>query len=51
MLAVTVMDKNWDGRISQNNKNWAKMQPVYADVDELGQEKNRRLLQGHIRAW
>lgn len=41
MLAVTVMDKNWDGRISQNNKNWAKMQPVYADVDELGQEKNQ----------
>lgn len=41
VLAVTVMDKNWDGRISQNNKNWAKMQPVYADVDELGQEKNQ----------
>ena len=39
VLAVTVMDKNWDGRISQNNKNWAKMQPVYADMDELGQEK------------
>ena len=41
VLAVTVMDKNWDGRISQNNKNWAKMQPVYADMDELGQEKNQ----------
>ena len=41
VLAVTVVDKNWDGRISQNNKNWAKMQPVYADVDELGQEKNQ----------
>ena len=41
VLAVTVMDKNRDGRISQNNKNWAKMQPVYADVDELGQEKNQ----------
>lgn len=41
VLAVTVVDKNWDGRISQNNKNWAKMQPVYADVDELGQGKNQ----------
>ena len=41
VLAVTVMDKNWDGRISQSNKNWAKMQPIFIDHDEMGNERRR----------
>lgn len=41
VLAITVMDKEWDGRISQSNKNWAKMQPIFTDHDEMGNERRR----------
>ena len=41
VLAITVLDKEWDGRISQSNKNWAKMQPIFTDHDEMGNERRR----------
>lgn len=41
VLAVTVLDKDGDGRISQSNRNWAKMQPIFADPDDRGNERNR----------
>lgn len=41
VLAITVLDKEWDGRISQSNKNWAKMQPIFTDYDEMGNERRR----------
>ena len=36
VLAVTVREKDWDARISQGNKNWAKTIPVFENRDELG---------------
>lgn len=41
VLAVTVLDRDGDGRISQSNRNWAKMQPIFADPDDRGNERNR----------
>ncbi len=49
VLAVTVMDKNWDGRISQNNKTGQKCSRFMPTWTNLGRRKIRRLLQGHIR--
>ena len=36
VLANTVRHKDWDGRISQGNKNWARTIPVYEDLDSFG---------------
>lgn len=33
VLANTVRQKDWDGRISRDNKEWAKTIPVYEDKD------------------
>lgn len=41
VLVNTIREKDWDGRISHDNKAWAKRVPVYPDVDTFGQ--NRRL--------
>ena len=35
----TIREKEWDGRISHDNKAWAKRVPVYPDVDTFGQNK------------
>ena len=40
VLAATVRDKDWDGRISQDNKAWAKTIPVFADIDFWGSDRN-----------
>ena len=34
VLAVTVRQKDWDGRISQDNKAWAKTVPVFENPDQ-----------------
>lgn len=36
VLAVTVKQKEWDGRISSGNKNWARTIPVFENKDGLG---------------
>lgn len=36
VLATTVQDKDWDGRISADNKAWAKEAPVPNDYDAWG---------------
>lgn len=36
VLANTVQDKDWDGRISDDNKKWAKDFPVPKDADAWG---------------
>ena len=41
VLANTVREKSWDGRISADNKEWAHRTPIFPDVDTLG--KNKRL--------
>ena len=39
VLVNTIREKDWDGRISHDNKAWAKRVPVYPDVDGFGQNK------------
>lgn len=41
VLANTILNKTWDGRISQDNKQWAQLAPMFPDVDSQG--NNRRL--------
>lgn len=41
VLVNTIRNKTWDGRISQENKQWAQLVPIFPDVD--AQENNRRL--------
>ena len=40
VLASTVQDKEWDGRISVENKAWAKSVPVSEDCDAWGGRRN-----------
>lgn len=40
VLANTVRQKEWDGRISRDNKAWAKTIPVYEDPDGFGHDRN-----------
>lgn len=40
VLANTVRQKDWDGRISQDNKAWAKTIPVFENPDARGTDRN-----------
>lgn len=40
VLANTVRHKDWDGRISHDNKAWARTIPVYEDTDAWGDDRN-----------
>ena len=40
VLAVTVRKMDWDGRISQANKNWAQTTPIFDDKDGFGLDRN-----------
>ena len=40
VLAVTVKHKDWDGRISQNNKQWAASIPVFEDRIDGSADQN-----------
>ncbi|MDY4489404.1 MAG: DUF3849 domain-containing protein [Candidatus Faecousia sp.] len=40
VLANTVRHKDWDGRISQDNKRWAMTIPVFEDTDSWGHDRN-----------
>ncbi len=40
VLAITVRQKDWDGRISHDNKAWAKTIPVYENPDGFGHDRN-----------
>lgn len=41
VLVNTIRNKTWDGRISQDNKQWAQLAPMFPDMDSQG--NNRRL--------
>ena len=41
VLANTIQHKDWDGRISPENKEWAKAEPVPNDYDAWGDKKTR----------
>lgn len=40
VLANTVQQKDWDGRISPGNKAWAKTIPIHANPDAWGAGRN-----------
>lgn len=40
VLANTVRQKDWDGRISQDNKAWAQTIPVFENPDARGTDRN-----------
>jgi hypothetical protein len=40
VLAATAREKDWDGRISRDNKAWAKTIPVFEDKDAWGNNRN-----------
>ena len=40
VLANTVRQEDWDGRISRDNKAWAKIIPVYENPDGFGYDRN-----------
>ena len=40
VLANTVRQKDWDGRISRDNKAWTKIIPVYENPDGFGYDRN-----------
>lgn len=40
VLANTVRQKDWDGRISDDNKAWARTIPVFENPDAWGQDRN-----------
>lgn len=42
VLANTVRSKDWDARISHDNKDWAKRIPIYPDVNTFGADKRLR---------
>jgi hypothetical protein len=39
VLANTAQQKDWDGRISRDNKDWAKTIPVFEDKDYFGDDR------------
>ncbi len=40
VLANTVQQKDWDGRFSPRNKDWAKSIPIHANPDAWGSDRN-----------
>ena len=46
VLAVTVREKEWDGRISHANKNWARTVPIFEDKDGFGLDRNTAFVVG-----
>ena len=44
ILANTVRQKDWDGRISPSNKDWAKSIPIQKNPDAWGEDRNSHLV-------
>ena len=44
ILANTVRQKDWDGRISPSNKDWAKSIPIQKNLDAWGEDRNSHLV-------
>ena len=44
VLANTVREKDWDGRIDHRNKEWARTIPVFEDENGLGDNRNREFV-------
>jgi hypothetical protein len=44
VLANTVREKDWDGRIDHKNKDWARTIPVFDDENGFGDNRNREFI-------
>lgn len=44
VLANTVREKDWDGRIDHRNKDWARTIPVFEDENSFGDNRNREFV-------
>lgn len=44
VLAVTVREKDWDGRIDRKNKDWARTIPVFDDDNGFGDNRNMEFI-------
>lgn len=44
VLANTVREKEWDGRIDHRNKEWARTIPIFDDIDGFGGNRNREFV-------
>lgn len=44
VLANTVRQKDWDGRISRDNKAWSHTVPIYPNKDDRGMDRNIRFV-------
>ncbi len=44
VLANTVREKEWDGRIDQRSKDWARTIPIFDDNDGFGGNRNREFV-------
>lgn len=42
ITAVSIRDKDWDGRFSSENKQWAKTFPFPIDLDDWGRDRNAK---------
>lgn len=40
VLAITIRQKDWDGRFSADNKQWAKSVPIAENPDAWGTDRN-----------
>ena len=46
VLANTVREKDWDGRIDYKNKDWARTIPIFEDNNAFGDNRNREFVVG-----
>ena len=44
VLANTVKEKDWDGRIDRRNKEWAQTIPIFEDNNAFGDNRNREFV-------
>lgn len=44
VLANTVREKDWDGRIDRKNKDWARTIPIFDDENGFGDNRNREFI-------
>lgn len=50
VLAVTCIRRDWDGRITDRNKEWAKSVPLIEDTDRFGEDRNLELALGQTHS-
>ena len=51
VLAITIRQKDWDGRFSADNKQWAKTVPVAENPDAWGTDRNCYLAVNSHSGW